>query len=292
MKTAAFCISAGTLILISFVGIASRSRARPFTSRGVVQVKPASSGSLVPDPKSTSSAHPPAVLQFVVNPEAMPSFRLRDLDGNTISTAALAGKVVLLNFWATWCVACRTEIPEMIALQSHYKTHLQIIGVSMDDLPAEAVKKFVLKQGINYPVVMQNDKVLAAYGGVSALPTTFVVSPEGRVVQKHMGLVGLQEYDLEIRALLKMPVEAHIETVADVGQIFAKNATELPGVDMSMLTPAQKKTALRRMNLETCPCGCKFTIAQCRINDSKCEISKGLAAKMMKEVSSSAIPKG
>lgn len=222
----------------------------------------------------------------------MPSFRLRDLDGNTISTAALAGKVVLLNFWATWCVACRTEIPEMIALQSHYKTHLQIIGVSMDDLPAEAVKKFVLKQGINYPVVMQNDKVLAAYRGVAALPTTFVVSPEGRVVQKHMGLVGLQEYDLEIRALLKMPVEAQIETVADVGQIFAKNATELPGVDMSMLTPAQKKTALRRMNVETCPCGCKFTIAQCRINDSKCEISKGLAAKMTKEVSSSAIPKG
>ena len=132
----------------------------------------------------------------------------------------------------------------MIALQSHYKTHLQIIGVSMDDLPAEAVKKFVLKQGINYPVVMQNDKVLAAYGGLAALPTTFVVSPEGRVVQKHMGLVGLQEYDLEIRALLKMPVEAHIETVADVGQIFAKNATELPGVDMSMPHTCAKENRL------------------------------------------------
>jgi hypothetical protein len=77
---------------------------------------------------------------------------------------------------------------------------------------------------------------------VAALPTTFVVSPEGRVVQKHMGVVSLQEYDREIRALLKMPVEAHIETVADVGQIFAKNATELPGVEMSNITPAQRKT--------------------------------------------------
>lgn len=173
----------------------------------------------------------------------------------------------------------------MMALQSHYKDHLQIIGVSVDDSSKEKLKKFVFRQGINYPVVMQNDKLVAAYGGVAALPTTFVVSPEGRVVQKHMGVVTIQEYDLEIRALLKMPVEARIETVADVGQIFATNATELPGVDMSALTPVQKKTVLKRMNSEACPCGCKFTMAQCRINDSKCEISKGSAAKMIAEVS-------
>ena len=198
---------------------------------------------------------------------------------------ALAGKVVLLSFWATWCAPCRAEIPEMVALQSHYKGQLQIIGMSVDDSPKDKLKKFVLKQGMNYPVVMQNDKLVAAYGGVAALPTTFVVSPEGRVVQKHMGVVTIQEYDLEIRALLKMPVEARIETVADIGQIFVKNATELPGVDMSGLTPAEKKVILKRRTSESCPCGCKFTIAQCRINDSKCEISKGSAAKMIAEVS-------
>jgi len=85
-------------------------------------------------------------------------------------------------------------------------------------------------------------------------------------------------------------VQARIETVADAGQIFPQNATELPGVDMSSLTPAQRKIVLKRMNSEACPCGCKFTIAQCRINDSKCEISKGLAAKMIAEVSNGERP--
>jgi thiol-disulfide isomerase/thioredoxin len=283
MKIAWFCIPAAVLILISLIGITSANHAHWFTP-GVVGSSPPA------DLKSSPSADPAPVLRFVANPEPMPSIPLRDLDGNTISKAALAGKVVLLGFWATWCTPCRAEIPEMIALQSHYKDQLQIIGVSVDDLPKEALKKFVLKQGMNYPVVMQNDKLVAAYGGVAVLPTTFVVSPEGRVVQKHTGVVTIEEYDLEIRALLKMPVPARIETVADAGQIFAQNATELPGVDMSGLTPAQRKIVLKGMNSEACPCGCKFTIAQCRLNDSKCEISKGLAAKMIADVSNGERP--
>jgi len=290
MKIAWFGIPAGVLILISLIGMASANRAHWFTPGVVVPFQPAAGASAHVDLKSSSSADPSPILRFVANPEPMPSIPLRDLDGNTISKAALAGKVVLLSFWATWCTPCRAEIPEMIALQSHYKGQLQIIGVSVDDMSKEALKNFVLKQGMNYPVVMQNDKLVAAYGGVAALPTTFVVSPEGRVVQKHMGVVTIEEYDLEIRALLKMPVQARIETVADAGQIFPQNATELPGVDMSSLTPAQRKIVLKRMNSEACPCGCKFTIAQCRINDSKCEISKGLAAKMIAEVSNGERP--
>ena len=284
-KIAWFCIPAGVLILISLIGAASAKRAHWFTPRAVVPLNPAVSANAKADLTGSARVDPSPVLRFIANAEPMPSAELRDLDGNKISQATLVGKVVLLSFWATWCAPCRAEIPEMMALQSHYKDQLQIIGVSVDDSPKEKLKKFVLRQGMNYPVVMQNDKLVAAYGGVAALPTTFVVSPEGRVVQKHMGVVAIQEYDLEIRALLKMPVEARIETVADAGQIFAKNATELPGVDMSGLTPAQKKVVLKHMNSEACPCGCKFTMAQCRINDSKCEISKGSAAKMIAEAS-------
>jgi hypothetical protein len=84
-----------------------------------------------------------------------------------------------------------------------------------------------------------------------------------------------------------MPVKAKVETFQDVGQIFLKNAanaTELPGVDLKGLTPAQKRAALKRMNSELCSCGCKYTIAQCRINDSACPTSKGLAAKIVREI--------
>jgi thiol-disulfide isomerase/thioredoxin len=294
MKKVALAISAGLLILIFLVGIGLGSHF--FAARRLVALNSVATGGADAGGMSRSNAYSSPVIRFVANPEAMPPFEVRDLDGNRVSTAALAGKVVLLNFWATWCLPCRAEIPEMIDLQSRYKSRLEVIGISLDGHSVEAVKQFARQQGVNYPIVMGNHKLLAAYGGVATLPTTFVVSPEGRVVQKHMGLVAPQGYDLEIRALLKMPVEARIETVADVGQIFAKNATELPDVDMSSLTPEQKKAALQRMDSETCPCGCKFTIAQCRIDDSRCKTSKGVAAKIVKDVASGApaktVPRG
>jgi len=102
-----------------------------------------------------------------------------------------------------------------------------------------------------------------------------------------VGLYPMEVYDREIRALLKMPVDARVETFDDTGQIFLKNAaraTELPGVDFSGLTPEQKKAALRRMNSENCTCGCKLTVAQCRINDETCATSKKLAAQIVSEI--------
>jgi thiol-disulfide isomerase/thioredoxin len=229
----------------------------------------------------------PAVIHFARNPERMPPFLVNDLQGTMVSTADLHGKVVVLNFWATWCPPCREEIPEMIELSKRYKDKLQIIGVSMDDAPAREVAEFAMQVGINYPVVMGSGSIEAEYGGVPALPTSFIISPEGRVVQKHAGLYPIEVYDTEIRSLLGMPVKAKVETFQDVGQIFLKNAanaTELPGVDLKGLTPAQKRAALKRMNSELCSCGCKYTIAQCRINDSACPTSKGLAAKIVREI--------
>jgi hypothetical protein len=90
-----------------------------------------------------------------------------------------------------------------------------------------------------------------------------------------------------VRALLGLPTGATIETFEDTGQIFLKNAelaTELPDVDFTSLTPEEKKVALKRMNSESCTCGCKLTLAQCRINDSSCATSKDLTAKIVKEI--------
>jgi thiol-disulfide isomerase/thioredoxin len=212
---------------------------------------------------------------------------VRDLDGNLVSTAEWHGKAVLLNFWATWCPPCREEILQLIDLATRYKDRLQVIGVSMDDEPPAAVKQFVKRAGINYPVVMATREMLAAYGGVPALPTTFVVDVHSRVVQKHIGLYPREVCENEIRALLGMPVDATVETFTDTGQIFLKNAalaTELPGVDFTGLTSEQKKAALKRMNSENCDCGCRLTIAQCRMIDTACPISQKLAANIIKAV--------
>jgi hypothetical protein len=90
-----------------------------------------------------------------------------------------------------------------------------------------------------------------------------------------------------------MPVDATIETFEDTGQVFlanAANATELPGVDFSKLTAEQKKAALKRMNSENCNCGCELTIAQCRINDTACEVSTALAKKIVEDVAHGTAP--
>jgi hypothetical protein len=119
----------------------------------------------------------------------------------------------------------------------------------------------------------------------------FVVNPDGNVVQKHEGLFSNELYEAEVRSLLGLPVDAMIETFEDTGQIFLKNAvlaTELPNVDFTGLNPEQKKIALKRMNSETCDCGCTLTLAQCRINDTSCPISKKLAARVVKEIASNA----
>jgi len=227
------------------------------------------------------------VIRFAKDPQPAPPFLLLDLDGKVVSTAAWQGKVVLVNFWATWCPPCREEIPILIQLSEKYKDDLLVIGISVDDGPPDEVKEFARRIGVNYPIVMRSRELIAEYGGVPALPTTFLVNKDGRVVQKHEGLFSPGLYETEVRALLGLPIDATITTFEDTGQIFLKNAeraTELPGVDFSKLTPDQKKFALKRLNTQICDCGCRLTLAQCRINDTACPVSKGLAEKIVKEI--------
>ncbi|MGA8872878.1 MAG: TlpA disulfide reductase family protein [Candidatus Acidiferrales bacterium] len=266
-----------------------------------VKSQPANATKAAPQDASDDSADDsadgdsPKAIRLVRDPLPAPPFLLTDLDGQPISTAAYHGKVVLINFWATWCPPCREEIPEMIALANKYKDKLQIIGVSMDDDPPEEVLDFARAQKMNYPIVMGSDKLSQEYGGVDALPTTFVLDTNGRVVQKHMGLYSPEVYDGEIHALLGMHVDVPVETFVDTGQIFLKNvarATSLPGVDFSGLSPGLKKIALKRLNSEMCTCGCKMTVAQCRMTDPDCATSKALAAKIVREVKAAANPLG
>jgi thiol-disulfide isomerase/thioredoxin len=236
-----------------------------------------------------------AVIRFVRNPDPAPEFKLSALDGKPLTLAALEGKVIFLNFWATWCGPCRAEIPDLIALQDRYKDRLQIIGLNVDDEQAD-IQKYVEEMGINYPVAMTSNDLRIQYGGIPALPTSFVLDTEGRVVQKHVGLWNPAVYETEIRALLGMPIMAKVETFEDKGEVFlahADRATELPGVDLSKLTPEQKKIVLHRFNADTCTCGCKFTLAQCRIWDSACAVSKAATEKIIAEVSAApASPSG
>ncbi len=234
----------------------------------------------------TGVSNATAIIRFVKDPQPVPAFAAKDLDGNTVSTADWPGKVTLVTFWATWCPPCRAEIPQLIFLQKQYADQLRVVGISVDESPPEEVKDFAEQSGINYPIVMATREIARKFGGVPALPTSFVVDREGRVVQKHVGLYPPAVYEREIRALLGLPVDAAVETFEDNGQIFLANAahaTELPGVDLSKLKPDQKKAALKRMNSEDCNCGCKLTIAQCRINDTQCQLSTGLAKQIVED---------
>jgi thiol-disulfide isomerase/thioredoxin len=240
---------------------------------------------LVPVLVSAKQSDEQPTIRFVRNPDPAPDFTLTGLDGKPVTLAGSHGKVILLNFWATWCGPCRAEIPDLVELQNKYKDRLQILGLVVDDDDQDAIKEFVEKFGINYPVAITPDNVRIQYGGIAALPTSFVLDGEGRIVQKHEGLRDPILYETEIRSLLGLSIgNVKVETFEDTGQIFLKNAeraSELPGVDLTKLTPEQKTVALHKFNAETCTCGCKYTLAQCRIYDRNCQTSKAATSKIV-----------
>jgi thiol-disulfide isomerase/thioredoxin len=241
------------------------------------------------DPQATQPAREQdqPTIYFVRDPDPAPAFQIPGLDGKPVSPADARGKVVLLNFWATWCGPCRAEIPDLVELQAKYKGQLQVIGLIVDDDDLDAIHKFVQLFRINYPVAVASDDVRVQYGGIAALPTSFLLDPQGRVVQKHTGLRDPALYETEIRSLLGLPIGAKVETFEDTGEIFLKHAdraSEFPGVDLSRLSPEQKKIAIHRFNAESCTCGCSLTLAQCRINDSACAVSMSITAKILAEI--------
>jgi len=226
-------------------------------------------------------------IRFVKNPREIPDLTMTTLDGKTITNKDLAGKVVIFNFWATWCAPCRAEIPDLVKLQTEYKDHLIIIGVLSEDEPGPHVSRFAADYKINYAIVPETPELSAAFPGIYALPTTFMVGPDLKMMQKHIGQIRPALIELETRALAKLPIDADVEYEPDNKDAVLKSnarATEIPGVDLAALTPEQKTAALNRLNDEPCDCGCGLTIAQCRINDSTCAVSPKLAEKILAEV--------
>ena len=145
-----------------------------------------------PSLRVTSAEHPLA-----------PEFSLPELTGQKLKLSDYRGKVVLLDFWATWCEPCREEIPHFVELQNKFGDQgLQIIGVSMDDGP-EPVRDFYQQFKMNYPVVMGNARTGELYGGVLGLPIAFVIGRDGRIYSKHIGATDISLFDHEIKAQLQ-----------------------------------------------------------------------------------------
>jgi thiol-disulfide isomerase/thioredoxin len=132
-----------------------------------------------------------------------PEFSLPALTGQTLDLSAYRGKVVLLDFWATWCDPCRDKIPHLVELQNKYRDQgLQIIGVSMDDESAP-VREFYQRFNMNYPVAMGNAKTGELYGGVLGLPIAFLIGRDGRIEAKHIGATDISVFEREIKTLLQ-----------------------------------------------------------------------------------------
>ena len=132
-----------------------------------------------------------------------PGFSRMDLNHHPVSLTAYRGKVILLNFWATWCAPCLTEMPRFVEWQQQYAAQgLQVIGISMDD-EATPVRAFYQTHALNYPVVMGDEKLGGLYGGIFGLPVTFLIDRNGKIRFKHQGATDLNVIDAEMRTLLQ-----------------------------------------------------------------------------------------
>lgn len=130
-----------------------------------------------------------------------PDFSLPDLQGGTITLSNFIGKIIILDFWATWCPPCKAEIPGFIALNNKYeKSGVILIGAAVDDL--NKVKSFAKNYGINYPVCIADQNTTTNYGGIRGIPTTFVIDKEGYIVREYVGFRPEETFEKDILDLM------------------------------------------------------------------------------------------
>lgn len=142
-----------------------------------------------------------------------PDFTLKDADGKPVKLSDYKGKVVLLNFWATWCGPCKIEIPWFMEFEQQYKDkNFAVLGVSLDEDGWDAVKPYIAEKKINYRVVVGTEQVAQLYGDVDSLPTTFMIDREGRIAAEHVGLVSKNDYIHDIDNLLGTATRASLFT--------------------------------------------------------------------------------
>lgn len=155
-----------------------------------------------------------------------PDFTLKDSNGQSVKLSDYRGKVVLLNFWATWCGPCQIEIPWFIEFEQQLKSKgLEVVGVSMDEEGWKVVKPYIAAHKLNYRVLLGDETVGDLYGGLDALPTTFIIDRDGKVAfTPHIGLAGKDEYLSEIQSLL-----GERQTASSVRHAGLMPAALLPG---------------------------------------------------------------
>ena len=152
-----------------------------------------------------------------------PDFTLESLDGKKVSLSEFKGKAVLVNFWATWCGPCKIETPWLVELQNEYGSQgLQIVGVAMDDSGKDEIARFAKDMGMNYPVLLGKEAVGEAYGGVPALPESFFVGRDGKIVDKIMGIEGKADIETAIKKALSTPAPENGSTRPTVNALVAR----------------------------------------------------------------------
>jgi len=140
----------------------------------------------------------------VENKAANYDFTLKDMNGGEVTLADYRGKVLLLDFWATWCAPCKIEIPGFVELYDMYRDQgFEVVGISVDD-PIDALQDFAMQLNMNYPVLIGDgrDDVKEAYGPLIGFPTTFIIARDGAICFEHVGFAPKQQFEDEIRSLL------------------------------------------------------------------------------------------
>jgi len=138
-----------------------------------------------------------------LSPIPAPDFNLKKITGGRVKLADYRGKVVILNFWATWCPPCRMEIPDFVQLQKKYgEKGVQILGIGLDRGKEKALLPFSGKYKINYPILIADGRVSQAYGGTPSIPTTFVINRQGQIVKKYIGYRPKSAFEADIQNLL------------------------------------------------------------------------------------------
>ena len=189
---------AGTVIALAAVSV-------PFVWQDHVDAEPSAAVAAVSPVASHDPAGAPedAGACMANAKPANLDFTVKQLDGQDVKLSAYKGKVILLNFWATWCGPCKAEIPGFVELQAKYKDNLVILGFSVDD-PADKAREFAKQYKINYPVLLGEGRedVQDAYGPIWGIPASFIISKDGRVCRKHPGIAPKAVFEKEIVALM------------------------------------------------------------------------------------------
>ena len=185
----------------------------PFVFEHEVEAEPVSVGMMSPVASHAPDAVPAALHEedeaqagAACMANAKPAnlnFTMKDLDGKPVSLSSYKGKVILLNFWATWCGPCKAEIPGFVELQEKYKNDLIVVGYSVDD-EAPKAKAFAAEYKINYPILLGEGRedVQDAYGPIWGIPASFIISRDGKVCKRHLGIESKNVFEREIKALL------------------------------------------------------------------------------------------